>query len=421
MRQIGLVIGFTFRDAVKKKSFIISSAILAVIVVLLCLAPRLIGALSKEEEKAAPEIAVEAADDRPYRCYVIDENGLLPGAIDALTAEIGNFAFVPGEPSKAAEYRAEIAVDSDVSLIIVREMGDKPYLYITTKDFMTGISGSAVSRALSRQYVRNELAEFGFSEEALRVAQTELSYQADTAGTMNVSGYAMGIVLTMLIFFAVYFYGYGVAMSVANEKTSRVMETLIVSAKPSRILLGKCIAMGAVGLLQFGSLLALAVICFRLLVPDGQVLFGMLLSFEAFTLRSALLMIVYFILGYALYAVMNAACGATVSKIEDLNSAMMPVMFVALGAFYLGYMTTIMGGGGMLDKIAMYLPFSAPFSVPFKLLNGGVTDTDLVISIALLVVATVLISLLSMRLYSASVLHYGKKPKLRELYAGKRK
>ena len=75
------------------------------------------------------------------------------------------------------------------------------------------------------------------------VLSTDISYTTVPAGKMDVTGYSLGIVLTLLMFFAVYFYGYGVAMSVASEKTSRVMETLVVSAKPSRIF-GKCVAMG---------------------------------------------------------------------------------------------------------------------------------------------------------------------------------
>mgnify|MGYP000594530332 FL=1 len=67
---------------------------------------------------------------------------------------------------------------------------------------------------------------------------------------MNLTEYVVGLLLTFVMFFAVYYYGYGVAMSISSEKTSRVMETLIISAKPSKILIGKCLAMGVLGLLQ---------------------------------------------------------------------------------------------------------------------------------------------------------------------------
>jgi ABC-2 type transport system permease protein len=116
---------------------------------------------------------------------------------------------------------------------------------------------------------------------------------------------------------------------------------------------------------------------------------------------------------------MNSVCGASVSKIEDLNSALMPVMMLSLLSFYLGYISAASGGEGMLTKIAMYLPFSSPFIIPFKLLNGNVAALDIAISIVLLVVFIIIIAYISTKIYSASVLNYGKKQKLVELYKTK--
>jgi ABC-2 type transport system permease protein len=156
------------------------------------------------------------------------------------------------------------------------------------------------------------------------------------------------------------------------------------------------------------------------MIPGDFTLMGMPLSLSAFTAVSALLIIVYFILGYSLYSVMNAVCGASVSKIEDLNSAMMPVMMIAMISFYIGYFSAISGSGsGLVQKIAMYIPFSSPFIMPFKLLNGDVAPFDLIISIVLLLAAIVVITIISIRIYSASVLHYGKKLKFKEAYKTK--
>mgnify|MGYP000494293366 CR=1 FL=1 len=69
---------------------------------------------------------------------------------------------------------------------------------------------------------------------------------------MDITGYILGVFMTIVMFFAVYYYGNGVAMSVAAEKTSRVMETLIVSAKPSRILAGKWSGHGCCGAFAAG-------------------------------------------------------------------------------------------------------------------------------------------------------------------------
>lgn len=106
------------------------------------------------------------------------------------------------------------------------------------------------------------------------------------------------------------------------------------------------------------------------------------------------------------------------SKIEDLNTAMMPVMFVALISFYLAYFSAIAGSGAM-ETIAMYLPFSSPFLMPFLLLNSEVPAGAIIGSIALLVVMIAVVLFLSIRVYSASVLHYGGRLRWKDAYRTK--
>lgn len=414
MRQIMTVFSFTFRDAVRKKAFIVSTVILLALVLIACALPRCIELFSTPSEAETPEAA--APSEAQSICYLLDGTGLMDGLDAALNAAIPGTRF-----EVSLEYpsvlRQEIASDGSRSLLQIVLKDGAPYLYITTKDFMTGVSAAEVAEAVSRYYVNRQLTAQGISEETIAFAQSTLPYEADIAGQMDLSGYALGLILTVLMFFAIYYYGYGVSMSVATEKASRVMETLVVSAKPSRILIGKCLAMGAAGLAQFAGVLIFAYACYRLLVPADFTLMGLPLSFASLTLPSALLIVLYFLLGYSLYAVMNAVCGASVSKIEDLNSAMLPVMLIAMISFYLGYINAVMpNSGSVLQKAAMYIPFSSPFIIPFRLLNGDVLASDLIISIALLIVAIIVITLVCIRIYSASVLQYGKRMKLKELY-----
>lgn len=421
MKQVLTVFRFTFADALRRKSFILSSAILFVLITVLCLLPSLLG--DGTPETGADMGAVSASDDvsadageRPYKCYYIDEERLIAGGAEALSASFGDTSFPAASLADLAALRAEIADDGQVSLIVVTASDGLPFVSVTTKDFLTGISAEGVAKALTGRYVENALRDAGYDASAIRLARLNLPWSSDIAGNMNVGGYALGILLMMLIFFAIYFYGYGVAMSIATEKTSRVMETLVVSAKPARILVGKALAMGTLGLAQFAALLSYTALCFTLFIPEGFQLGGLPLTLSAFTVKSALLILAYFVLGYALYAMLNAVCGAGVSKVEDLNTAMMPVVFVALGAFYLGYFTAITPlSNKALERLAMYLPLSAPFVVPFRLLNGDVAGGDVAVSLGLLACAIALTTWVSIRLYNASVLHYGNRLKMREL------
>ena len=218
-----------------------------------------------------------------------------------------------------------------------------------------------------------------------------------------------------MIFFAVYYYGYGVAMSVAQEKTSRVMETLVVSAKPSRILLGKCLAMGVLGLLQLSAFLIVGALSWSLLIPADFTIAGMPLSLSAFTLPTALLTLVYFLLGYALYAVINSVCGATVSRAEDLSSAMMPAILISMVSFYAAYIVMFLPSEG-IKRIVTYIPFTSPFIMPYRLLNDTVSSLDIAVSLLLLLVSILLVALASVRIYSASVLRYGQRIRLKDMF-----
>ncbi len=433
MKQILTVCTYTFRDGARKKAFLITTVVLMALIFLLCLVPGVIALFDDTSTgipEAAPPPTATTPDppptDRPdspssERCYLIDDAGLIPGALEALSA-LPDITVEAAPSSQLEAIRAEIADNGSISAIVIDpNAGGLPLIRILERDFMTTtLSPSLVAELLSEAYVTAQLADRGLDADTIALARTSLPYTSEIAGTLDLTGYVLGVVVTMLVFFAIYYYGYGVAMSVATEKTSRVMETLVVSAKPSRILLGKCLGMGALGLCQYVGILAFAALCYSLFIPGDLTVMGMPLSLSAFTPTSAILMIVYFLLGYALYAMLNAVCGAMVSKIEDLNSAMMPVLMIELICFYIAYFTAISGSGeGIFQKIAMYIPFCSPFIMPFKLLNSDVSTASIAISIAALIVAIAAVAALSVRIYSASVLHYGKRMKWKDAYQTK--
>lgn len=420
MKQIGIIMQYTFNDAIRKKAFKISTIIVVLLIALLCALPRVIASFDDGDNSAEEEQT--AAASYAGKCYYIDDQNLIPGGAEALKSYFTNTEILTGSGESLDQYKDEIGEDGTVSAIVITksETSAVPGIQIITKDFMSGISGDGAAEALTEAYVSDLLTAQGVAPETIELTKTKLTYESQMAGSMNLSGYIMGILVTVLIFYAIYYYGYGVSMSIATEKTSRVMETLVVSAKPSHILIGKCLGMGLLGICQFVIVLLSGVLFYKLFIPENFALMGMPLTLDAFTYKSAILIGVYFLLGYALYAVLNAVCGASVSKIEDLNSAMMPVMLVAMLSFFIGYFTAISGSGSSLfQKIAMYVPFCSPFILPFRLLNGDVAALDITISIALLIAAIIIITIISIRIYSASVLHYGKRMKWKELYKTK--
>lgn len=408
MKQIFTVFAFTLKDAIRKKAFIISTAIILALIIGGSAALAIFMGSSDETD--------EGTDEAPQKniCYYLDEHDILPGAAEALTV------FYDVKEITAAEKEdvvAQIKEDKSISLLEVSAKNSQPLVTVYSKDFMSGAGTniSSVSQIINEVHSMNVLVNSGVDPDLVILSRQPVQYETVFAGEMNASAYVIGIVFTLLMFFAIYYYGYGVAMSVATEKTSRVMETLIVSAKPSRILLGKCFGMGVLGIIQFAMIVLTGGLCLKFIIPSELLTQGSEFSLSVLNAETVAVMFVYFVLGYSLFAVMNAVSGALVSKIEDLNSAMMPVMLLSMVGFYLGYFVNILSpGSGIVQKIAMYLPISSPFIVPSSMLSNSIEPYQVVISVLILALSVIAVGALSVKIYSASVLHYGKKLKFKD-------
>ena len=412
MKQILTVFSYTFKEGIRKKAFWISTIVIMVLLGVMCAIPRVMSFFDNGEE------VTDTKTEYSGTCYLVDETGVFEKEIEYLKAAYPgmNFKSIEEDEVKGLEKAVDESKSRNVAILSIQEKDAAPVLEITVSNFLSKVQADTIADACNKIWQSHLLTENGLEKGEVDAIQTPLIYTQRFIGNMNLTEYVVGLLLTFVMFFAVYYYGYGVAMSISSEKTSRVMETLIISAKPSKILIGKCLAMGVVGLLQLVGLMAFAAFCYKFILPEGFQIAGVDLAVSGFTPKTLVFLIIYFILGYALYAVMNSVCGAAVSKMEDLNSAMMPVSILVIIGFYLGYFTSVMGGGsGALSKLAVYLPISSPFAVPFKLITGEITMQELGISVFLLVLAIVIVTMFSARIYSASVMHYGNRLKWKEL------
>lgn len=418
MKQIFSVFAFTFKNGARQKTFIITTVIILALILIACSVPRVLLAFTGGNIE-------DIVTGKFYTCYYIDETGKLGGGELLLAEKLTDTEFIVATAEEKDRIISDIASDAKTALVVIGNGEDgKPEITITAKDFLNRAAANSgdIASVLSGLYSTRVMEEAGVGADIISDAQRTIPCSVSTEGGLTPSGYAAGILLITLTFFAVYYYGYGVAASVASEKSSRIMETLIVSAKPSYILIGKCLGMGILGLCQFGGILIFTAVCWKLLIPPDFTVLGTTLSLAAFTPRSVFLIIVFFVLGYTLYAMMNAVCGATIDKLDELNAAMMPVMLISMGAFYLSYFTAMMGTTyDYLVNLSMYIPFSAPFIMPFVLLNGEVAGWQILLSAAILVVTIVIVAAVSIRIYNASVMHYGKRLRLSEAIKKKNK
>jgi ABC-2 type transport system permease protein len=210
------------------------------------------------------------------------------------------------------------------------------------------------------------------------------------------------------LFMALIVYGQSVASSVAEEKSSRVIELLLTTLPPRRLLAGKVLGVGTLGVSQ------LAAVCVAGLL-SAQIAGGEGLPPSA--PRTVALVIGWFILGFAFYSVVYAALGALVSRQEDLEATTAPVNVLLIGAYF-GAMAAIASPDGAWAQIAAFLPPLAPLIVPTRVVLGDMSAIGLVAAVTISVLATLLLIRVAAGIYERSVLRTGAPIGLRAALAG---
>ena len=123
---------------------------------------------------------------------------------------------------------------------------------------------------------------------------------------------------------------------------------------------------------------------------------------------------IYFVLGYLDYALLYALTGSTVSKPEDIQSANSPVALLAVIGFYLSYFT-MMNPTSKLNLFASLFPISSPFCMPFRVMMGVATPTQIAISIIVLLLTILVVASVSIKIYSNAILNYGSRVSLKDM------
>jgi ABC-2 type transport system permease protein len=207
----------------------------------------------------------------------------------------------------------------------------------------------------------------------------------------------------LLLFMALVVYGQSVASSVAEEKSSRVIELLLTTLAPRRLLAGKVFGVGALGVAQ------LAVVCAAGLITT-EVAGGEGLPPSA--PETIALIVGWFILGFGFYSVAYAALGALVSRQEDLEATTAPVNILLIGAYW-GSMVAMANPDGTWAQIAAFLPPLAPMVVPTRVVLGDMGAIALVAAVAVELIATLALIRVAAGIYERSILRIGAPISLR--------
>lgn len=219
---------------------------------------------------------------------------------------------------------------------------------------------------------------------------------------------AVGLIALLVV---LAFYGQAVAQGVTEEKSSRVVELLLTTLSPRRLLTGKVLGIGLLGLAQL------------LLAGAGALAAGRLAGgagLPSVAPEAIALVALWFVLGYAFYSVAFAAVGALVSRQEDLQTAMAPINAVLIFSFYFALILSSGNPNGTLIQIAAFLPPLAPMVVPARMVLGDMGALGLAASIVINLVGTGALIMLAARVYERAILQMGAPVKLRRVLAATR-
>ncbi len=389
--DIWIVTKFTMRDLVSRKSFRISTIIILVLIVLGFNLPNIINSFSN--------------GDTSDTILISDPANVFEGKLDTLNnANLGyKFDITPQtfEEIKTKIDQGEI----NSAVMISKENNTINFTYVVDNLITSNNSSQTLIDTLSSLYTQIKIQDLDLTNKQLASVSPTFITETKQTDEQNIGGnLGVTMLMSVLLFFAIYFCAYQVSASITIEKTSKIMETLVTSTSPRTIILGKTIGIGIVGLLQVLLFVTTAIISANLFLNPETL--AALFDLSHFTPFLAIATLVYFILGYFAYALAYALTGSTVSKPEDIQSANMPVAIITMIGFYLAYFT-LTDPTSNLNVFAALLPISSPFCMPLRIMMGLASGWEIALSIILLLAFCYIIAKIAIKIYSSAILNYG--------------
>ncbi len=407
MRNLKTVIAFTIKDMAKRKSFVVSTLIIVLIIIIGFNIPNIIKAFSGD-----------SSSDASTKLLIVDSSNLFEGSLDALNSmELGYEVSTTRDALNFEDIKEKIDAEEIDEAIIIEKNEDNAENYtlryiVRDKTMMERLPQSLLE-GINTVYTNLQISKLGLTEEQIQSLTPNFAFSIEQTDEQEVSGNVLAIMLlSIVLFYAIYFCAYQVSSSITTEKTSKIMETLVTSTSPRTIVLGKTIGIGIVGLLQVCLFVAVALISAKVFLEPG--LLESVLDMSQMTPYLAIITIVYFILGYCTYALLYALTGSTVSKPEDIQSANTPVAILAVIGFYLSYFT-MMNPTSDLNTFAALFPISSPFCMPFRVMMGIASAGEVAISLAILVVTILIVAKIAIKIYSNAILNYGTKMSFKDM------
>ena len=322
-------------------------------------------------------------------------------AADKLTVEVHNVPDVSTGESQVRDGKLDVLVSGDLTAPVVEV---KEQLDPTVAAALTGLAQQeALTQALSSSGVDPAAIESRVG--AARIHLVTL----DPNAALRTQRQVVGIFVAALLYVALLVYGQLVAAGVVEEKANRIIEILLSTVRPRQMLFGKVVGVGLVGLTQLVVLAAVALIA----TSATQAISVPVVGFTA--VAGGLL---WFVLGFVIYALIYAAGGSMVSRQEDIGAVTTPITMLIIGTYLAFFWVIANPDNPIAVSLSMIPPFS-PVLMPARMATGDAQAWQVAVAVVLALIAIAGLNALAARIYSNSVLRVGTRVKFIEAWRGR--
>lgn len=402
MKQFKTILGFEMKNYFKNKTFVGITIFLAAAIAVTMFFPRISAAFKNDDKQAASEKSV-----------------MLISADSAESAEAIKQAF----SAAFTDYEVRVAengLESVKQQITSGEAecafvfnGFTSYTYYVNNLSLYDSKAAIADEVIGNIYRMNAMVSGGISpEQAGQIMSAQITHETESLGKDQVQNFFYTYIMIFALYMVILLYGQMVATNVATEKSSRAMELLITSAKPVSMMFGKVIASCLAGLIQLVAVFGSALLFYNINKDywgENEVvksIFNMPVDLFVY-------MLLFFVLGFIIYAFLYGAVGSTASKLEDINTSVMPItMLFIVGFFVVIFSMTSGNVDNIVMKVCSYIPFTSPMAMFTRIAMSTVPAYEIIISVVILIASAVGVGVLSAKIYRVGVLLYGTTPKM---------
>ena len=402
MKQFKTIMGFELKSFIRNKGFIFTTLFLVVALGVLMFLPNILSVTSSSEEETEKPVMLVNASDGALADFVHSAFGEAFADYDVRLTDDGEDAI--REQVISGEAECAFVMESLTS-----------YTYYVNDLTMTDSNTAIADSVLQNVYRMSMMMQGGMTpDQASDVLSVTVEGQTEKLGKDQMENYWYTYIMIFALYMVIILYGQMVATSVATEKSSRAMEVLVTSADPVAMMFGKVLSACLAGFVQLAVVFGSAILFYNINkdewadIPIISSIFDMPPSLLAF-------MLIFFVLGFLIYAFLYGAVGSTTSKLEDVSSAVLPLTYLFIFAFA-AVMFSMSAGSvdNVLMTVCSYVPFTSPMAMFTRIAMSSVPWYEIVISVVILIGSVIGVGVLSAKIYRAGVLMYGKKPNLFE-------